>query len=114
MDADEPVHLKNRDRFAFAYRIAGAAVGLTLAVLAFATSSRANGWIIALFGLVAVGGALSYYLLTSLAPCPKCRTGMTNFRISSEETKRKLFHCGNCGTAAYLTEGFYWQQDVAG
>lgn len=114
MEPDEAIHLKNRHRFAIAYRVAGTAVGLALVVLAVATSSWANGWIIALFGFVTVGGALTYHLLTSMTLCPKCRADMTNFRISFEETKRKLFHCARCGVSAYLTEGFYWQRDVAG
>jgi hypothetical protein len=58
METDEPIHLKKRDRFAFAYRVAGAAVGLTLIVSAVATSSWGNGRLIALFGLITVGGAL--------------------------------------------------------
>ena len=110
----EPIHLKERDRFAFAYRVAGAVAGLTLVAAVFATSSWDNGWVIALFGLITAGGAVSYHLLTSLAACPKCGVGMSNFQISSAYAKRKLFICSNCGTKAYLTEGFYWQRDIAG
>ena len=110
MDADEPLHLTRRDRGVLAYRLVGAGCGLTLVVVAFATSSWENGWMIALFGLVTVGGAISYHLLTSVVHCPTCTARVTNFRISADDANRKLFLCRACGTSVYLTEGFYWRE----
>lgn len=114
MAADESIHLTKRDRRALVYRIAGAVCGLALLVVGFVTSSWDNGWMIALFVLVTVGGALSYHLLTSVVRCPTCSSRVVNFRISAHDVKRKFFLCSHCGTSAYLTEGFYWQEETAG
>ncbi len=114
MNADQPIHLKTRDRSAFAYRVVGAVCGLAFIGAGFATSSWGNGWMIALFVLVTVGGAVSYHLLTSVVRCPACASTMINLRISGYDADRKLFSCSHCGTSAYLKEGFYWQQETAG
>jgi hypothetical protein len=114
MNPAEPIHLQRQDRLAIVFRVASALIGLPLIMLMFATSSWDNGWMIALFCLVTVGGGLAYYMLTSLAPCPKCGRVAGNFRIGIQQEKRKVFCCRRCGTAAYLTEGFYWQSDWSG
>jgi hypothetical protein len=101
------VHLRSRDRFALAFRVAGAIGGLLIIVAAFATSSWGNGWVVALFVLVTVGGAIAYHVLTSVVRCAACACRVFNWRISSEDAKRKLFSCGRCGTSAWLVEGFY-------
>jgi ABC-type Fe3+-siderophore transport system permease subunit len=87
----------------------GVLAGLLLIAVSSTTGSWGNGWSIGLGGLVTVGGALSYHLLTSVARCPGCSSHVMNFRIPADEVDRKTFVCGRCGTSAYLTEGFYWQ-----
>lgn len=114
MAADHAIHLRQRDRRALEYRVAGAVAGLVLIIAGFATSSWDNGWMLALFGLVTVGGALSYHLLTSVVRCPTCSSRVINFRIAADDANRKRFSCGRCGTSAYLTEGFYWQREFGG
>jgi DNA-directed RNA polymerase subunit RPC12/RpoP len=66
---------------------------------------------IASFGIVMVGGPLSYHLLTSIVSCPTCTSRVINLGISADDANRKVFSCSKCGTSAYLTEGFYWQRD---
>jgi hypothetical protein len=95
-----PIRLKQRDRFALAYRVGGMILGLALLAWSIATSSS-GPWTIALFVLVTVGGAISYHVLTSVIRCPGCNA-------------RKVFHCSRCGATAYLTEGFFWQTDFSG
>lgn len=109
MKIEAPVHLTTRDRFTFVFRVIGAIGGLLIYATTFATSSWGNPWVIALIVLVTVGGAIAYYLLTSVARCPACAGRIYNWRISSEDAKRKLFSCDKCGTHAWLAEGFYWQ-----
>jgi len=108
------VHLKSRDRHALWFRVAGAVIGAAVFVAAFATSGWESPSVIATFILVTVGGAIAYYLLTSIVRCPSCGVRLTNFRIESDDEKRKTFACGRCGSVAFLCEGFYWQSDVAG
>lgn len=115
MDPGTPIHLKRRDRTAVAFRVVGALSGFALIIWAFATSSWDSGWTKAAFVLITAGGVLSYHLLTSIAPCPNCRTAMINLRISDPDTdSKKRFKCKRCGTSAYLSEGFYWQGDFSG
>jgi hypothetical protein len=114
MAADQAIHLRTRDRRVLVYRVAGALCGFALIIAGFATASWDNGWMQALFGLVTVGGALSYHLLTSVMRWPTCSSRVMNFRISADDAERKLFSCSRCGTSAYLTEGFYWQRDFGG
>jgi len=111
---ESSTHLSARDRVALAFRIAGAVTGLAIVVLAFATSSWNRGWVVVLFTVVAVGGAVSYHLLTSVVRCPSCRRRVFNFRIGQPEAKRKTFSCRRCGATAWLAEGFYWQHDING
>lgn len=108
------VHMRARDRFALRFRVVGALVGLPIIAVVFATSSWRNPWVVALYALVTVGGAVGYHLLTSVVRCPACAATVTNWRVASEDATRKLFPCGRCGTVAWLAEGFYWQGDVAG
>lgn len=112
--AGESTHLSSRDRLALAFRIAGALAGFTILALAFATSSWDNGWILGLFAVVVIGGAVSYHLLTSVVRCPSCRSKVFNFGIGPEEAKRKTFSCRRCGATSWLAEGFYWQRDING
>jgi hypothetical protein len=107
-DSSEPIRLKQRDRIAFAYRVAGTILGFALLAWSTATSSWGR-WTIALFVLVIVGGAISYHVLTSVTRCPSCNARMINLAITSPETRRKVFHCSHCRAIAYLTEGFFWQ-----
>jgi hypothetical protein len=113
-DHQEPTHLVRRDRFALVFRVAGSMLGLVLMVIAIASPDWNSRWVIALFVLVAVGGALAYHLLTSLVRCPGCNGRVSNLRIAAEDARRKLFLCRRCGTAAWLREGFYWQRDFSG
>jgi predicted RNA-binding Zn-ribbon protein involved in translation (DUF1610 family) len=108
------VHLESRDRHALWFRMAGAAIGAAVIVAAFATPGGTSPWVISAFLLVTVGGAIAYYLLTSIVRCPSCGVPLTNFRIESDDEKRKTFACDQCGSVAFLREGFYWQSDVAG
>lgn len=108
------VHLERRDRHAFWFRVAGVAIGAAVIFAAFATSSWDNPWVVVGFILVTVGGAVAYYLLTSIVRCPSCSARLANFRIASDDERQKTFACGRCGSAAYLREGFYWQSDVSG
>ena len=103
------MHLTTRDRFTFVFRVVGAISGLLITGAMFATSSWGNAWVIALFVLVTVGGAIAYHVLTSVVRCPACDSRMFNWRIPSEDATRKLFSCDKCGTRAWLAEGFYWQ-----
>ena len=105
MISEESTHLSNRDRAALAFRITGAVAGLAIGVLAFAKSSWDSGWVVVLFAFVAVGGAVSYHVLTSAVRCPSCGNGLFNFRIGSEDAKRKIFSCRRCGATAWLAEG---------
>lgn len=114
MDLDEPKHLKGRDRLAFRFRVAGALGGLAFIAWAFATSNWGSTWVIAICGVVTIGGAVSYHVLTSFVRCPTCASLLVNLRISSAEANEKRFLCDKCGTSAYLQEGFYWQRDWAG
>ncbi|MEX2125398.1 MAG: hypothetical protein WD795_16005 [Woeseia sp.] len=106
--------MKTRDRFTLIFRVAGAISGLLIIVAAFATSSWGNGWVVAVFVLITVGGAISYHVLTSVVRCPACAGRVFNWRISSERAKSKLFSCRKCGTLAWLAEGFYWQREISG
>ena len=108
------LHLKARDRFAFAFRVAGPLAGLLIVAAAVAMSSWGNRWVIGLFALVTVGGAIAYHVLTSAVRCPACAGRVFNWRISSEHATRKLFSCRRCGTLAWLAEGFYWQGEISG
>jgi hypothetical protein len=110
----EPIHLARRDRFALVSRIAGTLIGFVIIILASAFSGWSNGWVIGFFVFVIVGGALWYHLLTSIVRCPGCTRRLFNLRISSEDSKRKLFVCNQCGTTAWLREGFYWQREIDG
>ena len=109
-----PVRLERRDRVALTHRLTGVAFGFSLAAWSFATSSWSSGWTIAGFALVAIGGPLSYHVLTSVVTCPRCAFRVTNFRIPAVDARRKLFPCERCGAVSYLNEGFYWERDVAG
>jgi hypothetical protein len=109
-ESSEPVRLKERDRFVLAYRVAGTILGFGLMAWAAATSSWGR-WTIALLVLVIVGGGVFYHVLTSFTRCPRCNARMVNLAITSPETRRKLFRCSQCSSTAYLTEGFYWQDD---
>ncbi len=112
--AGESMHLSRRDKFALAFRIAGAVAGFAIVAVAFATSSWNSGWVLILFPLVVIGGGVSYYLLTSVVRCPACQNRIMNFRIGLIEAKRKEFSCRRCGATAWLSEGFYWQDDING
>jgi len=114
MDLDEAIHLKARDRIAFWFRVAGAIGGLAFIAWAFASSSWGSTWVIAMIGLIIVGGAVKYHLLTSIVRCPTCASRVVNLRISSPDVSKKLFLCGKCGSSAYLTEGLYWQREWSG
>lgn len=114
MNSGVSTHLSERDRVALAFRIVGAIVGLAAIVLAFATSSWNNVWMLILLAVVVVGGALIYHLLTSMVRCPSCRSRVSNFRIGTVEAKQKNFLCRRCGAEAWLAEGFYWQRDING
>jgi uncharacterized protein YbaR (Trm112 family) len=114
MVVNSRVHLERRDRHAFRFRLSGAVVGAAVVVAAFATSSWDSPWVIGAFVLVTCGGAVAYYLLTSIVRCPSCNARLANFRIASDDERQKTFACGRCGAAAYLREGFYWQSDTAG
>jgi hypothetical protein len=107
-------HLSRRDKFALAFRIAGAVAGFAIIAVAFATSSWNSLWVLILFPLVVIGGGVSYYLLTSIVRCPACQNRMMNFRIGPIEAKRREFSCRSCGATAWLSEGFYWQDDING
>lgn len=111
MPMREPMHLTNRDRVAVAFRILGALSGGALVLFAFATSNWNSPWMIAMFVLIVVGGALAYHLLTSLVRCPSCSHAVANFRIGQVGETRKEFVCRHCGATAWLKEGFYWQSD---
>lgn len=112
--ADGTVHLRSRDRLVLRFRVVGAVVGLLVVAAVFATSSWENPWGVASFVLVTVGGALAYHLLTSVVRCPTCASRVANWRISSADATRKLFACRQCGTVAWLAEGFYWQSEISG
>ena len=114
MDLDEPTHLAVRDRIAFWFRVAGALGGLALIAWAFASSNWGSTWVMTLFVVITIGGAVSYHVLTSLVRCPTCASRVVNLRISSAEANQKHFLCGKCGASAYLQEGFYWQRDWSG
>jgi hypothetical protein len=81
-----PIRLKQRDRFALAYRVGGMILGLALLAWSIATSSS-GPWTIALFVLVTVGGAISYHVLTSVIRCPGCNARMINISITSHEPR---------------------------
>lgn len=112
--SDHAIRLSRRDRIAFIYRVTGAGSGFALMAWAFATSSWSSPWTLAPLALIVIGGGAWYHVLTSVVSCPTCTSRITNFRISEPEGKRKLFLCRHCGAVAYLTEGFYWQEDFAG
>ncbi len=107
-------HLSSRDRWALAFRIAGAVAGFSIIAVAFATSSWNTSWVLLLFAIVVIGGAVAYYILTSIVRCPACGDGMTNLRIGPVDAKRREFSCRRCGATAWLSEGFYWQRDING
>lgn len=108
------MHLSRRDKQALAFRIAGAVAGFGLIAFAFAKSSWDKPWILMLFAVVVVGGAVSYHLMTSIVSCPSCGESIVNIRIGQVEDKRKVFTCRRCGTTAWLTEEFYWQEEING
>jgi len=108
-----PLHLARRDRIALGFRLAGALLGFGVIIYGFATSSWNSPMVLGLFGFVAIGGALSYYLLTSIVRCPTCAEKVTNFRIGPVDARRKLFSCAHCGTNSWLREGFYWQSEFS-
>ena len=114
VNAEEPVHLLKRDRWALAFRIVGTLAGFAVIGLAFATSSWNDRWILVFFACVTAGGAGVYHLLTSIVPCPKCGENLFNFGIGPAGSRRKLFQCRRCGAKAWLAEGFYWQSDFSG
>jgi hypothetical protein len=114
VNSGEATHLTKRDRLALGFRILGAVSGFAIIGVAFATSSWSNGWVLGLLAVIIIGGALSYHLLTSIVGCPSCSNWVFNFRIGSEDEKRKSFSCRHCGVTAWLAEGFYWQQDISG
>jgi predicted RNA-binding Zn-ribbon protein involved in translation (DUF1610 family) len=114
MDPDKAKHLSVRDRLAFRFRVAGTLGGLAFIAWAFARSNWESTWVYVVCGVVTVGGAVAYHVLTSFVRCPTCANHMVNLRISSAKTTTKRFLCGQCGTSAYLHEGFYWQRDWAG
>jgi hypothetical protein len=114
VNSNELTRLIKRDRFALIFRIAGAVFGAALIIWAFATSAWDSRWVIGLLVLVTVGGAISYHVLTSIVRCPGCDAIVCNFRVSSEDARRKEFPCRACGRCAYLTEAFYWQRDFSG
>ncbi len=99
---------------ALAFRIVGAIAGLAIIACAFATSSWHSRWVLVLVGVVVIGGAVSYHLLTSIVRCPSCRNGVFNFRIGQIDEKQKIFSCRRCSATAWLAEGFYWQRDING
>ncbi len=106
--------MTRRDQVAFAVRLIGTVVGLSLVAWAFATSSWRRGMTLALLFAVVVGGAVVYHLLTSLARCPACRARTVNLTIGRASEKGKLFRCRRCGAVAYLREGFSWQRETTG
>jgi hypothetical protein len=114
MNATGPTHLSTRDRAAFALRIAGAVTGFAVIAAAAATSSWDDRRVLLLLAFIIVGGAMAYHLLTSIVRCPACRRRVYNFGIGPVDAKRKLFPCGDCGTTAWISEGFYWQRDFNG
>jgi len=117
MDEDtssSAVRMKDRDRVAFLYRVAGTIAGLALAAWTFAASAWNSPWSIGLMLLLLVGGAMSYHVMTSVARCPSCRARMVNFSIGRADALTKPFRCPGCGASAYLTEGFFWQRDFSG
>ncbi len=114
MKAEGATHLAAQDRAAFILRIAGAVTGFAVIAVTAATSSWGNRWVLAVLLITIIGGAVAYYLLTSIAQCPSCRNRMHNFEIGSVDAKRKLFSCSCCGAMAWIAEGFYWQRDVNG
>ena len=109
----DPIRLAGRDRFAFALRVVGALLGLALGAWAIVPESH-HPWALAAFVGLVVGGAALYHLVTSVVRCPACGSTLRNFRIQDDDARRKTFRCARCGTAAYLTEGFFWQRDVSG
>jgi hypothetical protein len=109
-----PVRLERRDRFALGYRVVAASAGLGLGAWAFASGAIDHLAVIAFFVVLIVGGAAVYHLVTSIVRCPTCAATVRNFRIQDDDAPRKTFRCARCGTAAYLTEGFFWQSDVSG
>lgn len=113
-NSGESTHLSRRDKFALAFRIAGAIAGFAIVAVALATSSWNSRWVLILFPLVVIGGGVSYCLLTSIVRCPACQNRMVNFRIGPDEAKRREFSCRSCGATAWLLEGFYWQNDMNG
>lgn len=114
METRALIHLKRRDRFAVAFRIVGALLGLVVIAVASLTASWTQVWVITLFSVIVVGGAFSYHVLTSIVSCPSCGSRMQNLGISSEDAKFKAFKCRQCGASSYLREGFYWQRDISG
>jgi hypothetical protein len=46
----DPIRLRERDRFAFEFRIAGTLIGTAVIAVAFATSSCENRWRVCLSG----------------------------------------------------------------
>ncbi len=114
VDIKEPIHLVRRDRIALGLRLAGALLGFIVLVFGFTTSSWSSLQFVGIFSIVLVGGALPYYLLTSIVQCPSCSSSVANFRIGSDDTKRKVFTCARCGTRSWLSEGFYWQSEFSG
>lgn len=114
MNSGEPTHLHGRDRIAFRFRVAGALGGLAFVAWAFATSGWTSAWVVTLFGVVTIGGAAAYHVLTSVVRCPACSSRLSNWRISSADADRKQFACDSCGARAWLREGFYWQRDWSG
>jgi hypothetical protein len=114
VESQSAIHLSSRDRWARALRIIGAIAGFALIAFGFATSTWNSARVVVPFGIVAVGGALAYHLLTSIVRCPTCRHRLVNLRIGADDAKRKHFPCRRCGATAWLTEGFYWQDDVNG
>jgi hypothetical protein len=108
-----PIRLTRSDRLALAYRLGCTILGAALVAGSYAWYSWENPTI-ALFVGVTVGGAIAYHVLTSVARCPRCNARMINLAVTSPETRRKLFRCSHCGTVAYLTAGFFWQDDVSG
>jgi len=113
LNIKEPIHLVRRDRIAVVFRVAGALLGFGVIAFAFATSSWNNPWVVVLFCVVVVGGALAYYLLTSIVRCPSCSARVSNFRIGALGAERKEFACGHCGAKSWLKEGFYWQREFS-
>jgi DNA-directed RNA polymerase subunit RPC12/RpoP len=114
LNAEEATHLSTQDRLALALRITSAVIGFSVIAGAAATSSWNNRWVLALLAIIVLGGAVVYYLLTSVVRCPSCRHRVLNLGIGPVDAKRKLFSCRRCGAKAWLREGFYWQGEING